>query len=88
MGDTATNFLVAVCFLGLSEVGVLSSLVSVAISLSSFWSSCFSCVVSFSICLISCSIVCFFFGVFGGVFIVCAFWLVNHVDAGEVADGV
>ena len=66
---------------------MLSSLVSLAIFLSSFWISWFSCVVSFSICLISCSIVCFFFGVFG-VVIGCAFWLVNHVDAGEVADGV
>lgn len=60
---------------------------SLAISLSSFWISRFSCVVSFSICLISCSIVCFFFGFFG-VVIGCAFWLVNHIDAGEVANGV
>lgn len=94
MGGGETNFLVGFCFLGLSEVGVLSSLSSLAISLSSclisfssFLISRFICAVSFSICLISCSIVCFFFGVFG-VVIGGAFCLVNHVDAGEVADGV
>lgn len=94
MGGGETNFLVGFCFLGLSEVGVLSSLSSLAISLSSclisfssFLISRFICVVSFSICLISCWIVCFFLGVLG-VVIGGAFCLVNHVDAGEVADGV
>ena len=73
---------------------MLSSLSSLAISLSSclisfssFLISRFICVVSFSICLISCWIVCFFLGVLG-VVIGGAFCLVNHVDAGEVADGV
>jgi len=94
VGGGETNFLVGFCFLGLSEVGVLSSLSSLAISLSSclisfssFLISRFICVVSFSICLISCWIVCFFLGVLG-VVIGGAFCLVNHVDAGEVADGV
>lgn len=101
MGGGETNFLVGFCFLGLSEVGVLSSLSSLASSLSSclisFSSflicrficavSLFICAVSFSICLISCWIVCFFLGVLG-VVIGGAFCLVNHVDAGEVADGV
>lgn len=88
MGSGGTNFWVGVLFLGLSDTGLLfglSCLSSCAISFWSFLISWFIFCVSFSICLISCSIVCFFFGVVIG----CAFCVVvDHVDAGEVADGV
>ena len=75
MGGSATNFLVVVLFLGLSDTGVLSC----------FWSCWFSfCswVISFCSCLFCWSMLGF------GVVIGCAFCLVDHVDAGEVADGV
>ena len=77
MGTGVTNFLVVVCFLGLSDGGVLSC----------FW----SCWFSFCSWVISfCSFLfCWSVEVLGfGVVIGCAFLLVDHVDAGEVADGV
>ena len=77
MGGSATNFLVVVLFLGLSDGGLLSCFWSFSFSFS-------SCVTSFSSCLICWSIEVLGFGVVIG----CAFCLVDHVDAGEVADGV
>ena len=77
MGGGATNFLGVVLFLGLSEVGVLSCFWSFSFSFS-------SCAISFSSCLICWSIEVLGFGVVIG----CAFWLVDHVEAGEVADCV
>ena len=75
VGGSATNFLVVVLFLGLSEVGVLSCFWSFSFSFS-------SCAISFCSCLFCWSMLGF------GVVIGCAFCLVDHVDAGEVADGV
>lgn len=83
-GSVATNFLVGFCFLGLSVTGLLGFGLWVFSScFISFW----SCCISFSSFLSCWSRVCFCFGVFG-VVIGCAFCLVDHVDACEVADGV
>ncbi len=77
MGSGGTNFWGVVCFLGLSDTGL-------------FGVSCFcSCFVSFWSCFISfCSCWICWSSVFGCGVIGCAFWLVDHVDACEVADGV
>ena len=77
MGSPATNFLAVVCFLGLSDRGLLSCFWSFSFSFS-------SCAISFSSCLICWSIEVLGFGVVIG----CAFWLVNHINTSEVADGV
>ena len=77
MGGSATNFLVVVLFLGLSDGGLLSCFSRFSFSFS-------SCAISFSSCLICWSIEVLGFGVVIG----CAFCWVDHVDAGEVADGV
>ena len=77
MGSPATNFLVVVLFLGLSDGGLLSCFWSFSFSFS-------SCAISFSSCLICWSIEVLGFGVVIG----CAFWLMDHVNAGEVADCV
>ena len=71
--------MVGFCFLGLSDTGLLG-----LFCFSSCWISFLSCVISLSSFLSCWSRVCFGFG---GV-IGCAFCLVDHVDAGEVADGV
>lgn len=77
MGSRAINFSFRIVFYSLSESGVLSCF-------SSCWFSFWSCVISFWSCAICWSRVCFGFGVIGCVFCV----VVDHVDAGEVADGV
>ena len=77
MGSPATNFLVVVLFLGLSDGGLLSCFWSFSFSFS-------SCVTSFSSCLICWSIEVLGFR----VVMVCAFWLMNHINTSEVADRV
>ena len=77
MGSGVTNFLVVVCFLGLSDGGVLSCFWSC-------WFSFWSCFISFCSCLFCWSMFGFGVGVIGCAFCV----VVDHVDAGEVADGV
>ena len=75
MGSPATNFLVVVLFLGLSDGGLLSCFWSFSFSFSS-WA------ISFCSCLFCWSMLGF------GVVIGCAFWLMNHVNTSEVADRV